>query len=105
MLPYTYKTDRQTVYTHTHTHTQVYTIIYIYILHTPIRVSTRGYVYRNAHTCIFFPIDAPTRAFPARLRLQNLPGLSSTPPLLQPFYRGASSNQRMEDVLSTNVKR
>lgn len=101
MLPYTYKIDRQT---HTvYTHTQVYTILYI--LHTPIRVSTRGYVYRNAHTCIFFPIDAPTRAFPARLRPQNLPGLSSTPPLLQPFYRGASSNQRMEDVLSTNVKR
>lgn len=41
---------------------------------------------------------------PASLRLSIFPGLSSTPPLLQPFYRGASLQQRPEDAETAALK-
>lgn len=43
-------------------------------------------------------------SLPASLRLSIFPGLSSTPPLLQPFYRGASVQQRPEDAETAALK-
>lgn len=41
---------------------------------------------------------------PASLRLSIFPGLSSTPPLLQPFYCGALVQQRPEDAETAALK-